>query len=219
MAAPSSGSIRLRSIVRYIESLSTQSAQNQNRLHAAQSSAVTPGCVIQDLKRAVASLEQRIRKLRCEAMTLVRKDELLHKRYQLLVSVPGIAQLSAIQLLAELSTLPQGLTVRECVAIQQRPLPGRQGISAREFILLSRSPLSFFWRIASFALIWSDRVNLCESVGVFVVVVVSRGQSEQQPGQVERRLISLIFAGRNRIIMIRRELPLTVLASPAEPVA
>jgi hypothetical protein len=42
-AAPSSGSIRLRSIVRYIESLSTQSAQNQNRLHAAQSSAVTPG--------------------------------------------------------------------------------------------------------------------------------------------------------------------------------
>jgi hypothetical protein len=40
----------------------------------------------------------------------------------------------------------------------------------------------------------------------------SRGQSEQQPGQIERRLISLIFAGRNRIIMIRRELPLTVIA-------
>jgi hypothetical protein len=38
-------------------------------------------------------------------------------------------------------------------------------------------------------------------------------------GRVERRLISLIFAGRNRIIMIRRELPLTKVASPAEPVA
>src|ERR1700727_2372092 len=35
----------------------------------------------------------------------------------------------------------------------------------------------------------------------------------------ERRLISLIFAGRNRIIMIRRELPLTVVASQVEPVA
>jgi len=35
----------------------------------------------------------------------------------------------------------------------------------------------------------------------------------------ERRLISLIFAGRNRIIMIRRELPLTVIASQVEPVA
>jgi hypothetical protein len=32
-------------------------------------------------------------------------------------------------------------------------------------------------------------------------------------------LIKLIFAGRNRIIMIRRELPLTTNASPAEPVA
>jgi hypothetical protein len=38
-------------------------------------------------------------------------------------------------------------------------------------------------------------------------------------GRFERRLISLIFAGRNRIIMIRRELPLTRVASPAEPVA
>jgi hypothetical protein len=32
-------------------------------------------------------------------------------------------------------------------------------------------------------------------------------------------LISLMFAGRNRIILIPRELPLTVVASPAEPVA
>jgi hypothetical protein len=38
-------------------------------------------------------------------------------------------------------------------------------------------------------------------------------------GRFERRLISLIFAGRNRIILIRRELPLTRFASPAEPVA
>ena len=57
---------------------------------------------------------------------------------------------------------------------------------------------------------------------VFVVVVafLSRRQSEQQSGgSFERRLISLIFAGRNRIIMIRRELPLTVVASQVEPVA
>ena len=39
---------------------------------------------------------------------------------------------------------------------------------------------------------------------VAVVFVLPRGQSEQQPGQIKRRLISLIFAGRNRMIMIRR---------------
>jgi transposase len=46
-------------------------------------------------------------------MTLVREENLLRKRYELLVSIPGIAQVSAMQLLAELSTLPSDLTVRE----------------------------------------------------------------------------------------------------------
>lgn len=35
-------------------------------------------------------------------MMLVRKDDLLRKRYDLLVSIPGIAQVSAMHLLAEL---------------------------------------------------------------------------------------------------------------------
>jgi transposase len=114
--APSSSSMRLRSIVRHVESLSVQSAQNQNRLHAARGTTSTPGCVVQDLKRSVASLELRIRRLRREAMALVREDDLLRKRYDLLISIPGIAQVSAMQLLAELSTLPSDLTVREWVA-------------------------------------------------------------------------------------------------------
>ena len=41
---------------------------------------------------------------------------MLRKRLELLVSIPGIAQVSAMQLLAELSTLPSDLTVREWVA-------------------------------------------------------------------------------------------------------
>jgi len=114
--APSPSSMRLRSIIRHVESLSVQSAQNQNRLHAAHGSTSTPGCIVQDLKHSVASLELRIRRLRREAMTLVRQDDLLRKRYELLVSIPGIAQVSAMQLLAELSTLPSDLTVREWVA-------------------------------------------------------------------------------------------------------
>ena len=68
------------------------------------------------------------------------------------------------------------------------------------------------------ALIWSDRVNSAESVGLFLSLFLEDRASSSW-GRFERRLISLIFAGRNRIIMIRRELPLTVIASPAEPVA
>ena len=49
-------------------------------------------------------------------MTLVRQDDLLRNRFELLVTIPGIAEVSAMQLLAELSTLPSDLTVREWVA-------------------------------------------------------------------------------------------------------
>jgi transposase len=138
--APSSSSIRLRSIIRHVESLSVQSAQNQNRLHAAQGSIATPGCIIQDLKRSIASLELRIHKLRREAMTLVRQDDLLRERFELLVSIPGIAQVSAMQLLAELSTLPSDLTVREWVAHSGLdPAHETSGSSVRKASRISRA--------------------------------------------------------------------------------
>ena len=87
---------------------------------------------------------------------------------------------------------------------------GRQVISREIAIALNE------WN----ALTWSDRVKSAKSVGMFLqlpLLFPSTGRAAAW--QVERRLISLIFAGRNRIIMIRRELPLTVIASPAEPVA
>jgi hypothetical protein len=72
-------------------------------------------------------------------------------------------------------------------------------------------------------LIWSDRVNTAKSVGLFLSLSLHGSFPEDRASSsrssFERRLISLIFAGRNRIIMIRRELPLTVIASPVEPVA
>ena len=71
--------------------------------------------------------------------------------------------------------------------------------------------------------IWSDRVNSSGSVGLFLqlslLLLFPEDRASSMLGRFERRLISLIFAGRNRIIMIRRELPLTVIASPVEPVA
>ena len=75
------------------------------------------------------------------------------------------------------------------------------------------------------ALIWSDPVNRCESVGLSLFLFLSlflsfsEDRASSSRGRFGRRLISLIFAGRNRIILIRRELPLTSVASPAEPVA
>jgi transposase len=132
--------MRLRSIVRHIESLSVQSAPNQNRLHAARGSITTSACVVRDLKRSVTSIERRIHKFRREAMTLIRLDALLGKRYELLISIPGIAQVSAMQLLAELSTLPPDLTVREWIAHSGLdPAHETSGSSVRKASRISRA--------------------------------------------------------------------------------
>ena len=90
--APNLKGLRLRTISRYIDSLTVQNAVGMNRLHAAEGSSFTPRCVIQDLKRSLVSTEQRIRRLRREAMTLVREDDDLRQQYALLTSITGIAQ-------------------------------------------------------------------------------------------------------------------------------
>ena len=78
-------------------------------------------------------------------------------------------------------------------------------------------------RLGRSPLIWSDPVNLCTSMGLFLLLSLLlpliEDRASRSQGRSERRLISLIFAGRNRIILIRRELPLTKVASPAVPVA
>jgi transposase len=114
--APNPKGLRLRTISRYIDSLTVQNAVGMNRLHAAEGSVSTPRCVIQDLKNSLIATEQRIRKLRQEAMVVVREDDELRQQYDLLTSIPGIARISAIQLLGELCTLSPDMSVREWVA-------------------------------------------------------------------------------------------------------
>jgi transposase len=114
--APNRNGLQLRTISRHISGLSVQHTREQNRLHAAQGSAATPGCVVLDLKRSLASLKRRIVKLRRQAMALLQLDEALRQRFELMISIPGIAQISALQLLGELAALPDEMSVRQWVA-------------------------------------------------------------------------------------------------------
>jgi transposase len=113
---PSHNGLQLRTISRHINGLTVEHTREQNRLHAVQGSADTPGCVVQDLKRSLASLERRMVKLRREAMALIQRDETLQQQFELMISIPGIAAISALQVLGELSTLSPELTVRQWVA-------------------------------------------------------------------------------------------------------
>jgi transposase len=106
----------LRAVGRHIAALAAQHARERNRLHAAQSSQAVPGCVIQDLKRSLVSVERRLVKMRREAMALVRNDAEVEQRFRLLTGIPGIAEVSALALLGELALLPPHLTARQWVA-------------------------------------------------------------------------------------------------------
>lgn len=108
--------LRLRTISRYIESLVIDLAEVKNRLHTAASTSTTPRAVLVDLKQAQAALLRRLAKMRREAMKLIQAEPLLQERFQLLVSIPGIAEISALHILSELVLLPAGMTVRQWVA-------------------------------------------------------------------------------------------------------
>ena len=114
--APELSGLQLRTISRHIQGLVVEHTRQGNRLHAAKQSASTPRCVVQDLKRSMASLKLRIARLRREALELVRSDEAMRKRFELLICIPGIAAVSALQLLGELAPLPPEMSVRQWVA-------------------------------------------------------------------------------------------------------
>jgi transposase len=108
--------LRLRSISRYIESLVVDLTEVKNRLHTAASTSTTPRAVVADLKQAQAAGLRRLAKMRREAMKLVQAEEQLRQRFALLVSIPGIAEISALHILSELVLLPAEMTVRQWVA-------------------------------------------------------------------------------------------------------
>jgi len=114
--APSRTALQLRSLVRTIAALTHIATQQKNREHAAEVSAVLAPVVARELARHTRYLEQRMAKLRQQAQRMVQRDPELQRRWQHLLSVPGIGEVSALQILGELVVLPPTLDARQWVA-------------------------------------------------------------------------------------------------------
>lgn len=113
---PRPAALQLRAITRHRTALNQQHTMQQNRLRAAQASATVPRCVRQELERSLRHIEASLRRLQRAARQLVDSDPELQPRLTLLLSLPGVAEASALHLLAELSLLPHDLDVRQWVA-------------------------------------------------------------------------------------------------------
>lgn len=106
----------LRAIARRIATLTLQRAGELNRAHAAAASSDSPALVVNDIHVHLRHLQRRVDELERQALALIHSDPEIERAYGHLISVRGIADTSAIQLLGELLVLPADMTVRQWVA-------------------------------------------------------------------------------------------------------
>ncbi len=136
---PSSAILALRALSRRIQALLVTRAQEKNRLHADESVEATPPAIRESIERHIGSLNAEIEALTQSALEGVHADAELDRRFAHLVSVKGIAQASAITLLAELSVLPADMSARQWVAhAGLDPKHSESGTSVRGQVRISK---------------------------------------------------------------------------------
>ena len=113
---PSSPQLDLRALMRRITGLKLVSQQEKNRLHSVSQSAEITPLVRKDIQSHLVQLERHIEKLEHQAEAIVQADRQLARQFCHLVSVRGIARVSALHLLAELVVLAPDMTARQWVA-------------------------------------------------------------------------------------------------------
>lgn len=114
--APSLAALRLRGITRAIEDLVVMQTQEKNRQHSVLASRALPALVIRELKQHLRYLQLRITHLRRQALRLIARHPELNRRFHLMLTTPGLGEISTLQILGELAVLPDGLDARQWVA-------------------------------------------------------------------------------------------------------
>jgi transposase len=191
---PTARALRLRAITRAIESLGVMHTQEKNREHALKASLALPSLVIREMRRHQRYLEHRMEQLRRRARQLIAKDPELDRRFRLMVTVPGVAETSALQILGELVVLPDGLDARQWVAFSGLdPSHFTSGTSVEKRPRISRGGSRHLRR----ALYMPALVALRREphLRAFYQRLVSRGKARLQAVvAVMRKLLHALFA-------------------------
>ena len=85
-------------------------------LHALESSVSVPEIILEETHVSINFLEMQIQRLKEHALTLIGSEETLQRSLEIITSIKGIAETSAIQLLGELLILPKDMNHRQWVA-------------------------------------------------------------------------------------------------------
>jgi transposase len=113
---PSATALKLVAVARRLEALTEMLAAEKNRRHAASLSEALPAIIRRDVERSIETQQRSIERLTRAAQEFILHDPELARRFELLLSIPGVGSTSALHLLAELTLLPAGMDVRQWVA-------------------------------------------------------------------------------------------------------
>jgi transposase len=108
--------LELRTLSRHMAALARMRAQEKNRRHALDQVAGLGDPVREAIEEHIQYLDGTIRELQAKALGVVTASPALKAAFEHLVSVKGIAETSAVAILAELAVLPKDMRAREWVA-------------------------------------------------------------------------------------------------------
>ncbi len=114
--APSPAAFELRSLSRYGTSLRLRLAAEKTRLKQCDASEQSSPLIREDVALGIDELERRIARIQSHALLVIAYDEDLARLFELLQTAPGFAEVSGVQLLAELAVLPTDMTAKQWVA-------------------------------------------------------------------------------------------------------
>lgn len=136
---PKRNTLALWAIARRLQALTAWRTAEKNRAHAASLSRAIPAAVRQDIAQSLLFHRRAMHKLRRRALQCIAADAQLQHRYELLRSVPGMGEISAVQTLAELLLLPEDRDVRQWVAYAGLdPREYSSGTSVRKYTRISK---------------------------------------------------------------------------------
>lgn len=113
---PSNAAIQLRCFSRTIHKFSVSKAATCNYLHALQSFSETPKEVIEMVEKEIEFYIELIEKAKKEVINIIKSNSELKTSFELLQTIKGVGETSAIQILAETMIIPEGLTHKQWVA-------------------------------------------------------------------------------------------------------
>lgn len=173
---PDQAVLELRAIARRVSALTDECSREKARRHST-SKVPSVGAVIEnDIEVNIRHLDRRIELLRAKAIELVQSHETLNRRYEQLVSVKGIGEVSAIQILAEVTVLPDDMSSSQWVAHSGLdPVPKESGDRQKQRSISKRGNKYLRTALYMPALV---AIKYCPNVRSFYEDLLSRGKEK-----------------------------------------